>query len=52
MPQALSDELSPQPVLLDIDGPVAIISNNRPDVHNAASDAFNRPVEIEQHRLR
>ena len=29
-------------VLLDIDGSVAIVSNNRPEVHNAASDAFNR----------
>ena len=42
MPKAVQDELSPQPVLLDIDGPVAIVSNNRPEVHNAASDAFNR----------
>jgi enoyl-CoA hydratase/carnithine racemase len=29
-------------VLLEFDGPVAIVSNNRPKVHNAASDAFNR----------
>jgi len=42
MPKAVPDELPSQPVLLDIDGPVAIVSNNRPEVHNAASDAFNR----------
>jgi enoyl-CoA hydratase len=29
-------------VLLDLDGSVAIVSNNRPERHNAASDAFNR----------
>lgn len=29
-------------VLLEIEGSVAIVSNNRPEVHNAASDAFNR----------
>ena len=33
----MSDDL----VLLERDGPVAIVVNNRPDVHNAASDAFN-----------
>jgi enoyl-CoA hydratase/carnithine racemase len=31
-----------EPVLLDYDGSVAIVSNNRPDRHNAASDAFNQ----------
>lgn len=31
-------------VLLAYDGPVAIISNNRPERHNAASDAFNRAL--------
>jgi enoyl-CoA hydratase/carnithine racemase len=30
------------PVLLEYDGPVAVITNNRPERHNAASDAFNR----------
>lgn len=29
-------------VLLDYDGDVAIVTNNRPERHNAASDAFNR----------
>lgn len=29
-------------VLLEIDGPIAVVTNNRPEVHNAASDAFNR----------
>ena len=41
MAKAKQDE-SQQPVLLEFDGPVAIVSNNRPEVHNAASDAFNR----------
>jgi enoyl-CoA hydratase/carnithine racemase len=31
-----------EPVLLEYDGPVAIVSNNRPERHNAASDAFNK----------
>jgi enoyl-CoA hydratase/carnithine racemase len=34
--------VSDEPVLLDYDGPVAIVSNNRPERHNAASDAFNK----------
>jgi enoyl-CoA hydratase/carnithine racemase len=34
----MSDDM----VLLDYDGPVAIVTNNRPERHNAASDAFNR----------
>jgi len=42
MPPVKQHESSDQPVLLDYDGPVAIISNNRPEVHNATSDAFNR----------
>ena len=42
MPKAMQDDSSQQPVLLEIAGPIAIISNNRPDVHNATSDAFNR----------
>ena len=42
MPAEVHDEVEEQPVLLDIDGSVAIVTNNRPDVHNAASDAFNR----------
>ena len=42
MPKAMPDDSSQQPVLLEIDGPIAVISNNRPDVHNATSDAFNR----------
>ena len=29
-------------VQLDFDGPIAIISNNRPDKHNAANDAMDR----------
>jgi enoyl-CoA hydratase/carnithine racemase len=29
-------------VLLEYEGPVAIVTNNRPERHNAASDAFNR----------
>jgi enoyl-CoA hydratase/carnithine racemase len=29
-------------VLLDIDGSIATVTNNRPEVHNATSDAFNR----------
>lgn len=31
-------------VLLEYDGNVAIVSNNRPERHNAASDAFNRQL--------
>jgi enoyl-CoA hydratase/carnithine racemase len=31
-----------QPVVLEYDGSVAIVSNNRPERHNAASDAFNK----------
>lgn len=40
----MSDEATKDedPVLLEINGPVAVIVNNRPRVHNAASDAFNR----------
>jgi enoyl-CoA hydratase len=34
--------VSEEPVLLEYDGPVAIVTNNRPERHNAASDAFNR----------
>lgn len=34
--------MADEPVLLDYDGPVAIVTNNRPDRHNAASDAFNK----------
>lgn len=34
--------MAEEPVLLDFEGPVAIISNNRPERHNAASDAFNK----------
>lgn len=33
--------MAEQPVLLERDGDVAIVVNNRPEVHNAASDAFN-----------
>ena len=29
-------------VTLDFDGPVAVISNNRPDKHNAANDAMDQ----------
>jgi enoyl-CoA hydratase/carnithine racemase len=29
-------------ITLEFDGPVAILSNNRPDVHNAANDAMDR----------
>ena len=32
-------------VLLEIDGPIAVVTNNRPEVHNAASDAFADPVK-------
>lgn len=31
-------------VRLDYDGPVAILSNNRPDKHNAANDAMDREL--------
>lgn len=31
-------------VLLELDGPVAIISNNRPDKHNAFTDAMDRQL--------
>ena len=34
--------MSDEAVLLDYEGGVAIVSNNRPERHNAASDAFNR----------
>jgi enoyl-CoA hydratase/carnithine racemase len=30
------------PVLLEFDGPIAIVSNNRPEKHNAANDAMDR----------
>jgi enoyl-CoA hydratase/carnithine racemase len=34
--------VSADPILLEFDGPIAIISNNRPDKHNAANDAMDR----------
>jgi enoyl-CoA hydratase/carnithine racemase len=34
--------LDADPVLLDFDGPIAIVSNNRPEKHNAANDAMDR----------
>ena len=34
--------MADDPVLLERDGAVAIVVNNRPEVHNATSDAFNR----------
>lgn len=34
--------MSDEPVLLEYDGSIAIVSNNRPERHNAASDAFNK----------
>jgi enoyl-CoA hydratase/carnithine racemase len=30
-----------EPILLEYDGPVAIVSNNRPEKHNAANDAMD-----------
>ena len=33
--------MSSDTILLDYDGPVAILSNNRPDKHNAANDAMD-----------
>ena len=30
------------PILLEFDGPIAIVSNNRPEKHNAANDAMDR----------
>ena len=33
----MSEEL----ITLEFDGPVAIMSNNRPDKHNAANDAMD-----------
>ena len=30
------------PMLLDYEGPIAIVTNNRPDKHNAANDAMDR----------
>jgi enoyl-CoA hydratase/carnithine racemase len=38
----VGDDTVDQPVLLEYDGAVAIVTNNRPERHNAASDAFNR----------
>jgi enoyl-CoA hydratase/carnithine racemase len=35
------DGMSGDPILLRYDGPVAIISNNRPEKHNAANDAMD-----------
>jgi len=32
----------PDPILLDYDGPIAIVTNNRPEKHNAANDAMDR----------
>jgi len=34
--------VSSDPILLDFDGPIAIVSNNRPEKHNAANDAMDR----------
>jgi enoyl-CoA hydratase/carnithine racemase len=34
--------MSADPILLDFDGPIAILSNNRPEKHNAANDAMDR----------
>ena len=34
--------MSTDPILLDFDGPIAIVSNNRPEKHNAANDAMDR----------
>jgi len=34
--------MSADPILLDFDGPIAIVSNNRPEKHNAANDAMDR----------
>jgi enoyl-CoA hydratase/carnithine racemase len=34
--------VSADPVLLEFDGPIAIVSNNRPEKHNAANDAMDR----------
>jgi enoyl-CoA hydratase/carnithine racemase len=34
--------VSADPILLDFDGPIAIVSNNRPEKHNAANDAMDR----------
>ena len=33
--------MSADPILLEFDGPVAILSNNRPEKHNAANDAMD-----------
>jgi enoyl-CoA hydratase len=35
-------DVAEEPVVLEYDGSVAIVSNNRPERHNAASDAFNK----------
>jgi enoyl-CoA hydratase/carnithine racemase len=34
--------VSADPVLLEFEGPIAIVSNNRPEKHNAANDAMDR----------
>jgi enoyl-CoA hydratase/carnithine racemase len=34
--------VSADPILLEFDGPIAIVSNNRPEKHNAANDAMDR----------
>ncbi len=34
--------MSADPILLDFEGPIAILSNNRPEKHNAANDAMDR----------
>jgi enoyl-CoA hydratase/carnithine racemase len=46
--------MSEDPILLDFDGPVAIVSNNRPERHNAANDAMDARLwevlaELHQH---
>ena len=51
--QPLSDE-ERNLVRLDVDGPIAVITNNRPDKHNAMSDEMDRrlwEVLAEVHEL-
>jgi enoyl-CoA hydratase len=35
------EHVDSQPVTLEFDGPVAVVSNNRPEKHNAANDAMD-----------
>ena len=46
----MSDATRDALVTLEFDGPVAILSNNRPEKHNAANDAMDTQTDT-SHRL-